>query len=310
MTYEELGQILRDEREKKHLSINDAAAQLKINPRQIQALEDGNLESLPHKAYAKGFIRSYAQWLGLSADEINELLEIFGSSKNRNSEGAIVNLVKPKKKGRPFFYIFFMLFLICAIYFGWNYPSLLQNFNIAKLGGETVLQKADEFIALKDKTKKSDASEPEETAKKVPPPQENGDLPTENETESPVPVASSSISSNVMTTDSGAEKPEKNEPAANNEPVMPEGDEGKVSGQNKLIITAIEECWVHSNADKSDTRQFSLRKGDTFALTFAKSLELKLGNAGGVRLRYNGEDLPPPGQSGQVKVLKFPPADQ
>ena len=81
-------------------------------------------------------------------------------------------------------------------------------------------------------------------------------------------------------------------------------------GTHKLIITATEECWVHSSADKTDTRQFSLRKGDTFALTFSKSLELKLGNAGGVRLRYDGEELPQAGQSGQVRNLTFPPADR
>ena len=81
-------------------------------------------------------------------------------------------------------------------------------------------------------------------------------------------------------------------------------------GTHKLIITATEECWIHSSADKTDTRQFSLRKGDTFALTFSKSLELKLGNAGGVRLRYDGEELPQAGQSGQVRNLTFPPADR
>ena len=81
-----------------------------------------------------------------------------------------------------------------------------------------------------------------------------------------------------------------------------------MTGPHKVIITATEECWVHSNADHTDTRQFSLRKGDTFALTFTKSLELKLGNAGGVRLRYDGEELPPVGASGQVRTLTFPPA--
>ncbi|MBO6171460.1 MAG: DUF4115 domain-containing protein, partial [Desulfovibrio sp.] len=77
---------------------------------------------------------------------------------------------------------------------------------------------------------------------------------------------------------------------------------------HKVVITAIEECWVHSSADKTDTRQFSLRRGDTFALTFSTSLELKLGNAGGVRLRYDGEELPPAGRAGQVRTLSFPPA--
>lgn len=90
-------------------------------------------------------------------------------------------------------------------------------------------------------------------------------------------------------------------------PAAAAGDETATPGQHKVIITATEECWIHSNADKTDTRQFSLRKGDTFALTFARSLDLKLGNAGGVRIRYDGQSLPPPGQSGQVKTLTFPP---
>ncbi|MDE6734012.1 MAG: DUF4115 domain-containing protein, partial [Desulfovibrio sp.] len=87
------------------------------------------------------------------------------------------------------------------------------------------------------------------------------------------------------------------------------GDDGAAPGQHKVIITATEECWIHSNADKTDTRQFSLRKGDTFALTFARSLELKLGNAGGVRIRYDGQSMPPAGQSGQVRTLTFPPQE-
>ncbi|MBD5539261.1 MAG: DUF4115 domain-containing protein, partial [Desulfovibrio sp.] len=86
-------------------------------------------------------------------------------------------------------------------------------------------------------------------------------------------------------------------------------DDAANPGQHKVIITATEECWIHSNADRTDTRQFSLRKGDTFALTFARSLELKLGNAGGVRIRYDGQNMPPAGQSGQVRTLSFPPQD-
>ncbi len=87
------------------------------------------------------------------------------------------------------------------------------------------------------------------------------------------------------------------------------GEEAAAPGQHKVIITATEECWIHSNADKTDTRQFSLRKGDTFALTFARSLELKLGNAGGVRIRYDWQAMPAAGQSGQVRTLTFPPQD-
>lgn len=77
----------------------------------------------------------------------------------------------------------------------------------------------------------------------------------------------------------------------------------------QVVIVATEPCWIHSTADGTDTRQFSLRKGDTFALTFKENLEVKLGNAGGVSFRYNGEDLPPVGKPGQVKTIVFPSKD-
>ena len=80
------------------------------------------------------------------------------------------------------------------------------------------------------------------------------------------------------------------------------------SEPHKLIIVALAECWVHSSTDGTDVRQFSLRKGDTFVLAFSTNLTLKLGNAGGVRLRYDGQDMPPPGDDGQVKTLNFPVA--
>jgi cytoskeleton protein RodZ len=79
--------------------------------------------------------------------------------------------------------------------------------------------------------------------------------------------------------------------------------------QRNLVVTALAECWVHSTADNTETRQFSLRKGDTFALTFSKKLVLRLGNAGGVRIRLDGQDLAPPGEVGQVKTLTFPPTN-
>ena len=52
----------------------------------------------------------------------------------------------------------------------------------------------------------------------------------------------------------------------------------------------------------------NLRKGDIITLEFAKALEVKLGNAGGVQVSYDGTELPAPGQDGQVKTLVFPPA--
>ncbi len=48
-----------------------------------------------------------------------------------------------------------------------------------------------------------------------------------------------------------------------------------------------------------------LQPGETHTLHFRKEMELKLGNAGGVSVTFNGEKVPLQAQSGQVRSLTF-----
>ena len=79
------------------------------------------------------------------------------------------------------------------------------------------------------------------------------------------------------------------------------------AGMHRVVVTGIGECWMRATVD-GEVRQFSVHKGDIITLEFTKALEVKLGNAGGVQVSYDGTELPAPGQAGQVKTLVFPPA--
>lgn len=81
------------------------------------------------------------------------------------------------------------------------------------------------------------------------------------------------------------------------------------AGMHQIVLTADASCWVHANADNTTTREFTLKVGETFAMPFKKSLVLRLGNAGGVKIKYDGKEMPSPGASGQVKTISFPPKD-
>lgn len=59
------GTLLREARERLGLSIADAAAQTKLAPRQIEALEADDYQHLPEMAFVRGFVRSYAKVLHL-----------------------------------------------------------------------------------------------------------------------------------------------------------------------------------------------------------------------------------------------------
>lgn len=65
-----VGTRLREARERMGMSIADVAGQIKFAPRQIEALESGNLEHLPELAFVRGFVRSYAKILKLDAQEL------------------------------------------------------------------------------------------------------------------------------------------------------------------------------------------------------------------------------------------------
>lgn len=59
------GILLREARERLGLSVADAAAQTKLAPRQIDALEADDYQHLPEMAFVRGFVRSYAKVLHL-----------------------------------------------------------------------------------------------------------------------------------------------------------------------------------------------------------------------------------------------------
>jgi cytoskeleton protein RodZ len=69
----QLGERLRAARESQGISLAQAAAETRILQRYLVALEDGDYQNLPGDVYTRGFIRNYAAFLGLSADELIEL---------------------------------------------------------------------------------------------------------------------------------------------------------------------------------------------------------------------------------------------
>ncbi len=70
-----LGELLKSEREKKRLSVHEIGIYLKISPKILTSIEDGDLTKLPAKTFLRGFIRSYAQYLKLNTEEIMAMFQ-------------------------------------------------------------------------------------------------------------------------------------------------------------------------------------------------------------------------------------------
>jgi len=71
----EIGSSLREARERQKLELSEIERETRIRSRYLQALEEDRFDRLPAPAYAKGFLRTYADYLGLDAqrfvDEYN-----------------------------------------------------------------------------------------------------------------------------------------------------------------------------------------------------------------------------------------------
>ena len=60
-----IGEILREARKEKGLSLSQVAKEIFIQEKYLQALEDGNYDLIPGEAYQRAFFRTYADYLGL-----------------------------------------------------------------------------------------------------------------------------------------------------------------------------------------------------------------------------------------------------
>ena len=65
-----IGEILRKEREKQRMTIQDIEDGTSIRAAYIEAIESGDYDKMPGRVYAKGFVKNYANFLNLNAEEI------------------------------------------------------------------------------------------------------------------------------------------------------------------------------------------------------------------------------------------------
>jgi cytoskeletal protein RodZ len=65
-----LGETLRGERLRRGLKPQEVAAEIKISPFMVEAMEAGRFDRLPGGAYRRSFLRQYARILGFDEEEI------------------------------------------------------------------------------------------------------------------------------------------------------------------------------------------------------------------------------------------------
>ena len=90
----EIGSSLREARVRQGLDLNELEQGTKIRARYLGALEDEEFELLPAPTYVKGFLRSYADYLGLDGQlYVDEYNSRFGVGEE--------DVARPRRSSRP-----------------------------------------------------------------------------------------------------------------------------------------------------------------------------------------------------------------
>ena len=328
MTLAELGAKLREAREARGMTVADAADRLKIPGRILHGVEEAS-DRLPRTVYVHHFIKDYIKLLGFTAAEAKEWtssLEGFENvSRPALSESQPFTSVKPSMLPvvlSGLFKVAVTALLAFAVYSAYVHffagrdyeevPSLpVQEQAVPE---RKAAEPAGRPEAAAELQKGPAAEAPAEALAEPAPPawdapaavpeaQDEGPAVTQampSAAEDALPRSSASLVSQMipaeLTDAPAAPAAQGGEPAA-----LPEGM------HHVEVIADGGDCWMGFEPD-GGKQQRTLRKGDSFTMTFRDSLVVKLGHASAVRVIYDGKELER-SASTRVVTLRFPPAE-
>lgn len=264
---QEFGEELRRERELREVSREQLAEVTKVSVRQIEALEAGRFDLLPARVFARGFVLALARHLGLDAERtaaaFNHVHEAWATERDRAVREKTVSSSDRIPLSRP-------------------RRSVSLSTTALGVGVALVLALLTGVAAvLKGRAGSRDGevvrSAPAEVATPVP---EALRLPPE--------IAAASVP--VST-----ERPLV-EPALERERPP---DAAPEAGRT-LTLTFSDDCWTEVVVDGRVVAAELFRKGTTRRFEGGRTYVLTLGNAGGVGVSVDGDELGAVGQLGQV----------
>lgn len=259
------GAILKRCREYHGISLEEAAESTKIGTNYLKALEEDQTKDFASLAYLKGFLRIYANYLGLNPDDVMRLYEKLYAPAGARKEGQTGSGDSSERIKRRFPWqklalpaILLLLLLITAGIINRSTPRPLP------------------VAAPK-------AVAPAQPAAVI--------LPVRSSVRPPPPVQKTAVdNTSTKEVKSIAPASEKNEV----KPQASDSDKGfivrmKVIQNGSLIVTI----------DGAAAQNYDLTSGDFFEWKAEKNIALDLSNAGGVEVEMNGKQLKPFGPVGK-----------
>ncbi|MCM8745634.1 DUF4115 domain-containing protein [Thermomicrobium sp. CFH 73360] len=274
----EFGELLRNARAYRGVSLVDAERATRINRRYLAALEQEAFDQLPPLTYARGIVRIYAQYLGL--DPVTVLAKFEEAHGQRSMGFRVVPAVRPVQEPlmhwAPNFAVIAFMLAISAIVFALVYTTYLAPRQ----------QPTPTLLASTENT----------TPVPTVPPPLNVDTPepinSPAVSPSPSPAASATPTAPLATTTPTAAPEETPPPSVeSNPPPTP----GARSGEHLFEIVTTGRVWVQATVDGHLVLAETLDAGARRTFR-GQTLTVSSGNAPLVRVIVDGEDQGPLGQ--------------
>lgn len=274
----ELGTRLRQAREGQGLSLAQASVDTRILQQSLTALEEGAFPRLPGDVATRGFIRNYAQYLGLAPDE---LIELYRRERGVTDQIRVVAVTTPPRSRSYVLPSFFGVFFVTVALVGLAYVAL----NAAGRIGDRVATRDAPAIA----TIPPPSPLPTSSASAAQP----LSVPTRAATALATPQPSSSNAAGGLAATAGP----STTPAA---PIMIEVSVPRQSGS--------ENSWVRVQTDGNIAFEGIMRAGEKLVFQAQRRVLIRAGNPPDVFVTVNGLPQGALGQStGQPVNWPWPP---
>jgi cytoskeletal protein RodZ len=124
-----LGETLRQARLDKGVSLADAARETRIRRGYLEALEAEDAAALPPAVYTRGFLRTYAEYLGLNAQAMVDLFQPAARREPAPSlRAAVPHVAIPRQIPlRPVLYGLGSIVFIVLLGVAWNWYQEVQH---------------------------------------------------------------------------------------------------------------------------------------------------------------------------------------
>ncbi|MBR1825611.1 MAG: DUF4115 domain-containing protein [Alphaproteobacteria bacterium] len=269
-----VGTMLKNARLKRGKTIADVAAELCIRKTYISAIEEMNYEQIPPVPYGVGFIRSYAQYLGLNGDRI---ISSYRQHMIEENEGKKTLKQENMETSKPHFkHIFIGLCGLAALFIAWSVMPVSEQVeefhdDAANIISEPVIVDSE----LDEEAMSQIRAEDEKDG-------EVSDYENQDSSQAEEKQNTDEMSDN---TDS-VEQPENPDEATAAEPVAE-----NVETPMKIVVTG--PTWLELKQDKNILLVGKVYdNGFEYAVPNEKGMRITVGRPHNVKFLVNGEEVP------------------